>query len=202
MPPAEGRFTEPGPREGIAAQRLSPDAVYTTEAKKGGNTVTPELEEFLRVWDMETATTRKLIAAVPEAKRDFRPHEKARSARELAWHLVGAEKFFIEGCLARAFQFKTGPDAPASIGEILVTLDRQHPELMRNLRQADDQRFQGTVKFYVAPKQMGDMPVMAILWGLVVMHSVHHRGQLSAYLRIMGEKVPSIYGPSLDEPWM
>jgi hypothetical protein len=49
---------------------------------------------------------------------------------------------------------------------------------------------------------MGDVPITSILWGLVIMHSVNHRRQLSAYLGIMGEKVPSIYGPSLDEPWM
>ena len=163
--------------------------------------MTPELEQFLQVWDMESATTRKVIAAVPETKRDYRPHEKARSARELAWHLVGAERFFIDGCLARAFEFTRGPEAPASMREILETFDRQHPELVRRVRQTDDQKFQGVIKFYVAPKQMGDMPIMAILWGLVVMHAVHHRGQLSVYLRAMGEKVPSIYGPSLDEPW-
>lgn len=161
-----------------------------------------EKDQFLQVWETEFATTRKLIAAIPEANRDFRPHEKCRSARELAWHLVEAETFFVEGCLTKALEFQKGPEAPATIREVLETFDRQHRGLMQKVRVADGRTLHGTVKFYVAPKQMGDVPIMEILWKGVVMHAVHHRGQLSVYLRMMGEKVPSIYGPSTDEPWM
>lgn len=49
--------------------------------------------------------------------------------------------------------------------------------------------------------RMGEVPVMSILWTGLVMHGIHHRGQLSVYLRLMGVRVPSIYGPSADEPW-
>ncbi len=86
--------------------------------------------------------------------------------------------------------------------EILATFDGLHRELVQKVRAADDRALSGTVKFYVAPKQMGDVPVMSLLWMGVLRHSIHHRGQLSVYLRMMGEKVPSIYGPSADEPWM
>ena len=58
-----------------------------------------------------------------------------------------------------------------------------------------------TVKFFVAPKQMGDLRKMDVLW-YMLMDSVHHRGQFSVYLRMADGKVPSIYGPSADEPWM
>lgn len=57
------------------------------------------------------------------------------------------------------------------------------------------------MKFFVAPKQMGDVRIMDIFW-MMVMDMVHHRGQFSVYLRMAGGKVPSIYGPSADEPWM
>jgi uncharacterized damage-inducible protein DinB len=160
-----------------------------------------EKEQFLAAWDMEFATTRKIVAAIPEAKRDFRPHERSMTARELAWHLVGLEKFFVEGALARNFVLERGPEAPGTLREILGIFDTSHADLVKKLRAADDRALSGTAKFYVAPKQMGDVPIMQILWWGVLLHGVHHRGQLSVHLRMMGEKVPSIYGPSADEPW-
>lgn len=161
-----------------------------------------EKEQLIQVWDTEFATTRKVIAAIPEAKRDFRPHAKARSARELAWHLVEGEKFFVDMFLARAFEFKKDSEAPATIREILETFDRRHRELAQKVRAADDHKFAGMIRIPVGPKKMGDVPMMGILWTGLVLHGVHHRGQLSVYLRIMGEKVPSIIGPSADDPWM
>jgi uncharacterized damage-inducible protein DinB len=161
-----------------------------------------EKQQFIATWDSEFGTTRKLIAAVPEGKRDFKPHEKSMTTRELAWHLVGMEKFFVEGCLARGFRFEKGPEPPAAMGEIVSLYDRQHRDLVQRVQAAPPAAVEGTVQFYIAPKQMGDVPIMAILWRYMLMHSIHHRGQLSVYLRAMGERVPSIYGPSLDEPWM
>ena len=161
-----------------------------------------EKEQLLQVWETESATTRKAIAAIPEAKRDFRPHEKARSARELAWHLVEGEKFFVDMFLTRTFEVRKDSEAPATIREVLEAFDRQHRALAQKVRAADDKQFAGTIQIPVGPKKMGDVPMMGILWTGLVLHGVHHRGQLSTYLRIMGEKVPSIIGPSADEPWM
>ena len=59
-----------------------------------------EKEQFLQTWQQEHATTAKVMRAIPDGKSDFKPHPKVMSARELAWHIVGAEKFFVEGCLA------------------------------------------------------------------------------------------------------
>lgn len=161
-----------------------------------------EREQLLQVWDTESGTTRKVIAAIPEAKRDFRPHAKARSARELAWHLVAAEQFFVDMFLARAFDVRKDSEPPATIREVLEAFDRQHRALVEKVRAADDRQCAGTIRIPVGPKQTGDVPMMGILWTGLVLHAVHHRGQLSAYLRIMGEKVPAIIGPSADEPWM
>ena len=64
-----------------------------------------------------------------------------------------------------------------------------------------DEKLMETVKFFVAPKTMGDVRRMDVLWSLLH-DEIHHRGQFSIYLRMAGGKVPSIYGPSADEPWM
>jgi len=160
-----------------------------------------EKEQFLMTWEQEHATTAKVIAAIPEGKLDFKPHEKSRSARELAWHFVNAERFFVESCLAG--KIEPGPETPApkSLKEIQVTYDRQYRELVGKLKGADERQLGRLIQIPVGPKQVGEMPAMGILWMGVVMHCCHHRGQLSVYLRMMGAKVPSIYGPSADEPW-
>jgi len=160
-----------------------------------------EKEQFVQTWDMEFATTLKVLRALPEGKPDFKPHPKAMSTRELAWHMVSAEKFFVEACLAGRIEPRPGPPAPATLGEILATAERQHRELVGKVQAADDRLLAKAIQMPVGPKQMGEVPTIKALWMGVVMHIVHHRGQLSVHLRMMGEKVPSIYGPSLDEPW-
>jgi uncharacterized damage-inducible protein DinB len=70
-----------------------------------------------------------------------------------------------------------------------------------SVRKASDADLNKTVKFFVAPKKMGDVRRLDFLW-LLLMDMVHHRGQFSVYLRMADGKVPSIYGPSADEPWM
>jgi uncharacterized damage-inducible protein DinB len=160
-----------------------------------------EKEQFLQTWEQEHAKTAKVIAAIPEGKLDFKPHEKSRSAGDLAWHFVNAERFFVESCLAG--KIEPGPETPApkSLKEIQATYDRQYRELVGKLKGADERQLNRSIQIPVGPKQTGEMPAMAILWMGVVMHCCHHRGQLSVYLRMMGAKVPSIYGPSGDEPW-
>src|SRR3972149_6292454 len=160
-----------------------------------------EKEQFLQTWQQEHATTAKVMRAIPDGKSDFKPHPKVMSARELACHIVGAEKFFVEGCLAGKIEPAPGPPAPATLGVILATYDRQHQELAAKLKAADDRLLAKMIHMPVGPKQMGDVPALAVLWRGVVMHACHHRGQLSTYLRLMDAKVPSIYGPSADEPW-
>ena len=160
-----------------------------------------EKEQFLQTWGQEHARTAKVIAAIPQGKLDFKPHETSRTARELARHLVNAERFFVESCLAGKIEPAPGPPPPGTLKEIQATYDRQFRDLEGKFKGADDRQLCRLIQIPVGPKQMAEMPAMAILWMGVVMHCCHHRGQLSVYLRMMGAKVPSIYGPSADEPW-
>lgn len=160
-----------------------------------------EKEQFLQTWRQEHATTAKVIGAIPEAKLDFKPHQKSMSTRELAWHLVELERFFVEGCLAGKIEPGQFPPAPSTLKEILATFDRRHRELVEKVKKADDRQLAKPLQIPVGPKQRGEAPAMSILWMGVVMHGCHHRGQLSTYLRLMDAKMPSIYGPSADEPW-
>ncbi len=159
-----------------------------------------EKEQFLSTWEKEFPTTLKVLKAYPATKMDLKPHAKSKSAKELAWNIVMGEKF-IEGALNGEINPAQMPAAPATSDEILRTYEKSHREIVERIRKTPDAELNKTVKFYTGPKQMSDVRKMDILW-LALMDCVHHRGQFSVYLRMADGKVPSIYGPTADEPWM
>jgi len=160
-----------------------------------------EKDQLLQTMEREFPTTIKLMKAYPAAKGDLKPHERSKSAKDLAWTFV-AEGFIADGALAGAIDLsKATPPAPASLGEVITAYERSYRTMVEKIKKTPDAELNKTVKFPTGPKQMGDLRRMDVLW-MTVMDSVHHRGQFSVYLRMAGGKVPSIYGPSADEPWM
>jgi uncharacterized damage-inducible protein DinB len=84
--------------------------------------------------------------------------------------------------------------------DVIDAYEKSRDDLVGQLRDSGNTNLDGTVKFFVAPKQMGDVPLGDFVW-FILHDQIHHRGQLSVYLRMAGGKVPSIYGPTADEPW-
>ena len=160
-----------------------------------------EKEMFLRTWEREFQTTLKVLKAFPSNQLDLKPHERSRTARDLAWNFAAEEKLFVEGCISGSFDFANYPKAPATMQDIISAYEKTHQEMVDKVKKLSDEDFNKLIKFLVAPKQMGDVRRGDLLWGSV-MDKVHHRGQFSIYVRMAGGKVPSIYGPSADEPWM
>ena len=159
-----------------------------------------EKEQFLNAVAREFPTTVKLLKAYPTTKADLKPHTKSKSARELAWTFVTEEKA-CDQALDGAIDFGKMPPPPATLQDVIATYEKSHAALLDRLKKTPDAELNKTIKFFVAPKQMGDLRKMDVLW-FMLMDAVHHRGQLSVYLRLADAKVPSIYGPSADEPWM
>jgi len=159
-----------------------------------------EKEQFLSTMAREFPTTLKVLKAFPTGKAELKPHAKARSARELAWAFVTEEKA-CDMALDGALELGKMPKPPATLPEVISTYERAHTAFVERLKQTPEADLNKTVKFMTGPKQMGDMRKMDVLW-FMLMDGVHHRGQLSVYLRMADGKVPSIYGPSADEPWM
>ncbi|HEX3867910.1 MAG TPA: DinB family protein, partial [Gemmatimonadaceae bacterium] len=92
------------------------------------------------------------------------------------------------------------PPAPATWGEVMEALDKVNADILAAGGTPHNPNLDGTASFFVGPKQMGDIPLDRFL--MFMLHDqIHHRGQLSVYVRMAGGKVPSIYGPSADEPW-
>jgi uncharacterized damage-inducible protein DinB len=159
-----------------------------------------EKEMFIQTWEREFQTTLKVLKAYPPEKLDIKPHERSRSAKELAWTFVN-EEGVIDGITKGKIDFQNRPKPPATFEEIVGTYEKMHKELVNKVKDMPDADLNKTVEFFVAPKQMGQVRRGDLMW-MMVMDSVHHRGQLSVYLRLAGAKVPSIYGPTADEPWM
>ncbi len=159
-----------------------------------------EKEMYLQGWEREFQTTVKVLKAYPANKLDFKPHERSRSARELAWTFVG-EEAIVNEIVKGQIEFKEGPKPPATMKEILAVYESTHKEMVAKVKNLSEGDYNGMIKFPVGPKQMGDFRRADVLW-IMLMDTIHHRGQFSVYLRMAGGKVPSIYGPSADEPWM
>lgn len=160
-----------------------------------------EKESFLANWDREFQTTLKVLRAYPAGKPDMKPHERSMSAKELAWMFV-QEQMAIEQTLAGTLSMPPKfPPVPDTWQEALTAFERRHPELMDRLRRATDAGLRTTMPMMVAPGKMADIPKSQFLW-MILFDQIHHRGQCSVYVRMAGGKVPSIYGPSADEPWM
>jgi len=160
--------------------------------------------QFLNVWDREHKTTVKALRAYPHDKLDVKPHAKSKSARDLAF-VFANEGGLIEMVLTSGIDFSkpmpSGPKAPETLDAIIAAYEASHRRIGDLVRSMSDKQLTETTKFPVAPRTIGDVPKIDFLW-MMLMDQIHHRGQLTVYLRLADARVPSIYGPTADEPWM
>ena len=133
-----------------------------------------------------------MISRIPEGS-DYRPDPSSRTAHQIAWQIVCEERMIIES-------FETGvgvwapPPMPATIKEVLEAYETLSDSMPGRWANVPDERWDGTVEFFGKQR-----PALPMAWGFLF-DIVHHRGQITTYLRPMGSKVPQIYGPSFDEP--
>lgn len=156
-----------------------------------------EQQLFLNFWKKEAAATRKVIARIPQARSDYRPDPKARNAREIAWLIVSEEISLPEGLEQGRFEWVDTP-TPETVGEILRTYDARHDEVTARLERLPAASWAASVPFVFQGQEVMRATAQEAAWGFLF-DIIHHRGQLSTYLRPMGSTVPAIYGPSADE---
>jgi len=150
--------------------------------------------------EREFASTLKVLAAVKDDNRDYKPDAKSRSAWELATHIATSDVWFLDSIIQGGFKFDPEASAQAvaqfkSVSDVVEFYKKTFPAKLAELRGLSDDKLTRDVDFFGMMK----MPAAAFL-PLANNHSIHHRGQLAAYLRPMGSKVPAIYGGSADEP--
>jgi uncharacterized damage-inducible protein DinB len=143
----------------------------------------------------EQGITASVIGAIPPDKGDYRPDEISKSAMELAWHIAVSEMRFMDSVAAGEFDLSARP-RPESIrtpADVIAWYKENSEPRLRTLESASPEQLVKTVEF------RGRLELPAVMYlSIMLRHSVHHRGQLSAYLRPMGAKVPPIYGESHD----
>ena len=146
--------------------------------------------------EAEGATTRKVFAAIPNANRTYKPDPKSRTAWELAVHLALSDVWFADSILQGKFEWAGEPPTPPEMTDpaAVATWHEAHmADRLARLRAMSGEQMLRPVEFF-------GMNNPACAW-LTIMnnHAIHHRGQLAAYLRAAGSKVPAIYGVSADE---
>ena len=146
----------------------------------------------------EVETTKKVLAAVPDGKKDYRPDPNARTAWELAWHIANTDVQFIDGIADLKFNMANPSEAdkPKTIAEVVDWYDKNMKRGADRVRAMSAEQLLTPVGFF----GVFNLPA-AFYLGFLNNHSIHHRGELATYLRPMGSKVPSIYGGSYDEPF-
>jgi len=145
------------------------------------------------VMTREFATTLRVIQAFPQAELDFKPHQRSRNAESLLKGFV-----FEIGVMIGAIRHNIDMDKlhqyqPNDLLQISDDFEKNSSDLLKEFETADQQRLNAKVEFFGR-----EMRVIDILWGMTL-DQIHHRGQLSVYIRMAGGRVPSIYGPSADE---
>jgi len=162
--------------------------------------MTPEqarflLDNTLPTLRSETATTAKVIAATPNANLDYRPSERCMPASELLWHIASADLMFLEGILNGTFgQGAKQPEDITTPEQIAAWYTANMTAAIDKISAYTPEEAARILDFY----GFLQAPAAGIIM-FALGHSIHHRGQLSSYIRPMGGKVPSIYGPSADE---
>jgi uncharacterized damage-inducible protein DinB len=147
---------------------------------------------FTKFWNQEAKTTRNVLARIPE-QSVYRPDPRSRTAQEIAWQIVCEEKMLIEAMESGAAEWAP-PPMPTSMKEVHESYDRQSTDISRRWDALSAEKWSGPLSFFGRDREASGMA-----WSFLF-DIVHHRGQITTYLRPMGSTVPQIYGPSADEP--
>lgn len=162
--------------------------------------LTPDQAKVIFTWTLPTLknehqTTRRVIDSIPGDKGDYRPDAVSKTALELAWHIVAAEQRFLSGIQVGVFDFSPihRPESITDSAGVAAWFDESFAANLAKLETLSGEQLARMVDF------RGMFQLSAVSFVQISMnHTIHHRGQLSVYLRPMGAKVPSIYGESYD----
>lgn len=152
---------------------------------------------FLKMWEKEAPAMRKVIERIPEGST-YRPDPKGRLAREIAWLIVHEQVALVDGLEKGRLEWAE-TETPATMKEILAAYDTHRARAGARLQAIPAAHWERNVPFVFGGAEIMSDPGYELAWGFMF-DMIHHRGQLSTYLRPMGSTVPRIYGPSADEP--
>ena len=153
-------------------------------------------EFFLQRREAEFPAFIRVLKALPEDQLQYKPDERSPSAQQLVWTLTAELKACIDVVKDGKSEWKDVPIPP--LAEMLEMYERWSKELSESVAKMDDADWDKNIQLYWNGQMVSEQPAGKFLW-FILFDAIHHRGQLSAYLRPMGGKVPAIYGPSADD---
>lgn len=158
-------------------------------------------DALLPEFDHEMATTRKLLERLPEARLGWKPHAKSMSLSRLATHLAELPQWGLHIVCEDEIDLKGDyqPTEANSVAAILAAFDKAVAECRKAMAARSDAELMAPWTLKAEGKTMFTMPRVAVMRGMLFNHMVHHRGQLSVYLRLNDVPLPAMYGPSADE---
>lgn len=165
----------------------------------------PLKDAVLSEFDMEMANTRRTLERVPDEKFSWKPHEKSGTLGWMAGHLANLPYWAVVTLQRDSLDLAPVggppfvPPKPANRKEVLEVFDKHHAEARAALAAATDADFSQPWRLLMGGKELFRHSRAEVLRRMVFNHSIHHRGQLTVYLRLLDVPVPALYGPSADE---
>lgn len=161
----------------------------------------PINQALLAEWDHEMAGTRKVLANVPDGKHDWSPHAKSWTAGKLGTHVATMGMWAYLTCTQDSFDLAGSPKAPepTSTADLLRYHDEWAAKGRAAIAATDDAAMMQPWSLRMGDHVIFTMPRVAVLRSFVFSHMIHHRGQLTVYLRLLDVPVPGLFGPSADE---
>ena len=157
-----------------------------------------EIARFINVWEQESGKTVRLLKSLPRDGYDFRPDAGGRSLGELAWHLAEGDAYITHGIDRGQFDFGVKPagiERPRTVEELAPAFERVHRDAIERVKKLKPEDLDRTLSFF----GLGPLPIRDLLWSLVLMHNIHHRGQLVLMCRLAGGTPPGVFGPTREE---
>ncbi len=166
----------------------------------GGVTPAKVMDAIVAELRHEASLTRKMLERVPPAASDWKPHEKSRAVGEIAAHLANLPGLFLAPLNADGYDRLGYAAATGTVEEVLETFDRNVAQALQALGALTDAQLAEPWTYRYGDKVIFEAPRIVVIRGMALNHSIHHRGQLSVYLRLLNVPVPAVYGPTADEP--
>src|SRR5262249_945217 len=155
------------------------------------------VETFFAVWEREAQKTAEMLKMLPAGQYDFRPDASGRSLGELAWHLAELDAYISFGVANGAFSQDAKPPnikRPMTIEALAPGYKQIHEEAKERLRALTVVDLDKEMQFFGST-----LTVNSLLWDVLLLHWIHHRGQLSLLVRLAGGVVPPIFGPTREQ---
>jgi len=156
-----------------------------------------EVQRFIQVWDYEAKNTAKLFRALPSTQYDFRPVKNWRSLGELAWHLAEVDAYISDGVAKGKVDFEAkipNLERPRTVEALAPGYERVHAEAVARIRGLTPADLDRKMPFFDGP-----MEIRTMLWGVLLSHEIHHRGELVLMCRLAGGVPPGLFGPNREE---